>query len=46
MSMDFIIGLPPSVGLDDHIYDIILMVVDRYTKMSLFIPITKDINAV
>ena len=43
--MDFITGLPPSVGLDDRTYDAILVIVDRYTKMSLFIPTTKDVNA-
>ena len=43
--MDFITGLPPSIGLDDRTYDAILVIVDRYTKMSLFIPTTKDINA-
>jgi len=45
ISMDFITGLPPSVGLDDRTYDAILVIVDRYTKMSLFIPTIKDVNA-
>ena len=45
ISMDFITGLPLSVGLDNRMYDAILMIVDRYTKISLFIPTIKNINA-
>ena len=38
--MDFITDLPESGG-----HDAILVVVDRLTKMSHFIPCRKDINA-
>jgi len=40
ISMDFITDLPKSEG-----YDTILLVIDRLTKMSHFIPCYKDINA-
>lgn len=40
ISMDFIVQLPPSNG-----YTAILVVVDRMTKMSHFIPTTDDIDA-
>src|SRR5437868_11784352 len=40
ISMDFITDLPKSGG-----HDAILVVVDRLTKMSHFIPCRKDINA-
>jgi len=43
--MDFIIDLPPSIGLDNRVYDAILVIIDRYTKMALFIPTTKTLNA-
>jgi len=40
ISMDFITDLPKSEG-----YDAILVVIDRLTKMSHFIPCNKDMNA-
>jgi len=40
ISMDFITDLPKSEG-----YDAILVVIDRLTKMSDFIPCHKDMNA-
>jgi len=40
ISMDFITDLPKSEG-----YDAILVVIDRLTKMSYFIPCHKDMNA-
>jgi len=40
ISMDFITDLPKSEG-----YDAILVVIDRMTKMSHFIPCHKDMNA-
>jgi len=40
ISMDFITDLPKSEG-----YDPILVVIDRLTKMSHFIPCYKDMNA-
>jgi hypothetical protein len=39
ISMDFIEGLPESEGRDA-----ILVVVDRMTKMALFVPTTKDVD--
>ena len=43
--MDFITDLPPSL-FRRHAYDSIFVVTDRYSKMAVFIPCTKDINAV
>jgi hypothetical protein len=41
--MDFIIGLPPS-RRGDKIYNAIYIIVDRYTKMALYLPIVKTIT--
>src|SRR3981189_3316999 len=40
ISMDFIEGLPLSDG-----HDMILVIVDRLTKMALFIPTFSDIDS-
>ena len=45
ITMDFITDLPPSKR-KGYVYDAILVVVDRYTKMACYIPTTKKINAV
>jgi len=42
--MDFITDLPPS-RLGSEVYDSILVVVDRFTKMSHYVPTRKDIDA-
>ena len=44
ISMDFITGLPPSAHRG-HVYDSILVIVDRYTKLARYIPCTKTIGA-
>jgi transposase InsO family protein len=44
VTMDFITGLPPS-RRGDGVYDAILVVVDRYTKMARYIPTTKKLDA-
>jgi hypothetical protein len=41
--MDFIIGLPPS-RWGDKVYNVICVIVDRYTKMALYLPIVKTIT--
>ena len=45
IAMDFITGLPLSKR-KGIVYDAILMVIDRYTKMARYIPITKTVTAV
>jgi len=42
--MDFITGLPPS-RRGDKVYNAICVIVDRYTKMALYLPIVKTIIA-
>ena len=46
ISMDFVTGLPPSKnpngGKD---YDLILVIVDRFSKMAWYIPCYKTIDA-
>jgi transposase InsO family protein len=44
ITMDFITGLPPSKH-NGAIYDSILVVVDRYTKMVRYLHVTKTIDA-
>jgi len=41
--MDFIIGLPPSKQ-GDKVYNTICVIVNRYTKMALYLPIVKTIT--
>jgi hypothetical protein len=45
--MDFVIGLPlskdPAIGLA---YNLILVIVDRFTKYALMIPFQRDYTAV
>jgi hypothetical protein len=38
--MDFITDLPPSER-DGCVYDAILIIVDRYTKMAIYVPCNK-----
>lgn len=44
ITMDFMSGIPPSMRRG-RAYNAILVVIDRYTKMALYIPVTKDITA-
>jgi hypothetical protein len=44
ISMDFITGLPPSAHRG-RIYDSVLVIVDRYTKLARYIPCSKTIDA-
>jgi hypothetical protein len=46
ISIDFITGLPPSKNLNGgEDYDLILVVVDRFSKMARYIPCHKTIDA-
>ena len=45
ISMDFVTGLPPSKAWNGAVYDSILVVVDRLTKMVHYIPVTKTVSA-
>ena len=44
ITMDFITGLPPSKR-GSNVFDSILVVVDRYTKMARYLPTNKTIDA-
>ena len=44
ITMDFITDLPPS-RLDGNVYDAILVIVDRFSKMVHYIPSRKDVKA-
>jgi hypothetical protein len=44
--MDFVTGLPPSKNLNDgEDYDLILVIVDRFSKIARYIPCYKTIDA-
>jgi transposase InsO family protein len=45
LSMDFITGLPDSKGFNGRVYDSVLVVVDRFSKMARYFPVTKTIDA-
>src|SRR5207237_8991793 len=45
MSMDMIVGLPPSTDADSKAYDAILVTIDHFTKMAKYFPIRETINA-
>lgn len=44
-TIDFILDLPLS-KLESYIYDLILIVTDRYTKVSRYLLTTKTLNVV
>jgi hypothetical protein len=44
--MDFVTGLPPSKNINGgKDYDLILVIVDRFSKITWYIPCHKTINA-
>ena len=43
--INFITGVPPSLGVDGKAYNAILVVVDRYTKLAKYYPVLKTITA-
>ena len=43
--MDFITDLPPSKKRDGCVYDAIFVIVDRFTKMALYIATSKTATA-
>ena len=45
LTLDFIEGLPPSRDWNGAVYNAILVVVDRLTKMTHYAPVTKDLDA-
>jgi hypothetical protein len=45
ISLDFITDLPLS-KISDKVVDSILMIMDRYTKMNIYIPTTKTCDSV
>jgi transposase InsO family protein len=44
ITLDFVTDLPPS-ALDGQVYDSILVIVDRFTKMAHYVPCRKRIQA-
>jgi hypothetical protein len=44
VSMDFITDLPPSKW-ENRVYDSILVMVDMYTKFTVYYPCRKDMTA-
>ena len=43
--MDFMTGLPPS-RRNGRVYDALLVLIDRYTKMALYIAVIKKLDTV
>jgi transposase InsO family protein len=44
LAMDFVTDLPPSKGRQG-VYDAVLVIIDRFTKMALYVPTTKKATA-
>ena len=44
--VDFVIGLPESLGLNGQNYNAILVIVDRFIKIANFLLITKYLNVI
>src|SRR5436305_4235087 len=45
MAMDMIVGLPLTADGDSKAYDVILVTIDRFTKMATYFPTRETINA-
>ena len=45
ISMDFVTDLPPSSDWNGTVFDSILVIIDRYTKMALYIAAKKTITS-
>ena len=43
--MDFVIGLLESKGFNSRVYDSVLVVVDRFSKMVRYFLVNKTIDA-
>jgi len=43
--MDFVTNLPPSKNVYGKVYDSILIICDRFSKLVVYEPIRKTINA-
>ena len=44
ITIDFVTDLPPS-RFGDQVYDALMVVVDRFSKMAHYVPVWKDIDA-
>jgi hypothetical protein len=44
LTMDFIVGLPPSTR-QGSVYDAILVIIDCYTKAARYLPTTSKVDA-
>jgi len=46
ISMDMITGMPPSVDpVTTKLCNVVLVIVDRFTKYALYIPLTKSLTS-
>jgi len=44
-SIDFITSLPPLLGSDGKVYNVLLVIVDRFTKLVRYIAYNKKITS-
>lgn len=45
ITLDFVVSLSPSTDWNGAVYDSILVIVDRLTKIVHYVPVTKDMDA-